>query len=291
MNRLSFHSMQAIFSILALLCVTCVTESHAVEGSASGEVVVTLPALAGILKWIQPGLPVRCMLPRGARPHHYHPGARQLEHAMRSSLLLRSSADDAAWVDLGRVGDGRMLDVWPVSAKGGNHAWLDPDAVQAVLPRLAQRLQTMGWLGDVDWHRRRPSLQREMKEVRMAWHALAPRLRAHGVIMQHPSWRAWFEKLGVPVYAVLERGGDGHHHGFRARTLERALRALQAHPRALLIADPRHDDQGLLWLKHRQSQAVLVYLDAMGACDEVWPVFMRRSLARLREAVAGVSSP
>ncbi len=284
MKTVSFFR-QAIVAISLLLCVTCVTAAADPAPEAQKTIAVTLPPLAGILHWMQPSLTAHCLLPEGAEPHHFHPGARQLERAAQADILLRSSADDGNWFDAGLISEARIMDVWPASEKGAGHAWLDFTAVDAALPHIARRLIKAGFIDTAQWSARQATLKGDVNSIQQQWQTILPALKKRGVLMQHPSWQPLFERLGVPVYAVLERRTAGHHHGFTAHRLEHALQAVIQHPDALLIADPRHDDKGLKWLQQQHPQSQLVYLSSMGSCHQRWPAFQAENIAKLQSAL------
>ncbi len=279
---------QAIITISLLLCVTSITEAVASPApEVPNSIEVTLPPLAGILHWMQPSLAVHCLLPEGAEPHHFHPGARQIERAMQAGILLRSSADDGNWFDAGLISAARIMDVWPASEKGAGHAWLDFAAVDEAIPRIARQLIAAGLINTAQWSAHQAALKADINNIQQQWQSILPALKKRGVLMQHPSWQALFERLGVPVYAVLERRGHGHHHGFTAHKLEHALQTMLQHPDALLIADPRHDDKGLKWLQQQHPKSQLVYLSSMGSCYQRWPAFQRENIAKLQSVLTG----
>ncbi|MDQ6976242.1 MAG: zinc ABC transporter substrate-binding protein [Mariprofundaceae bacterium] len=275
----------AIIVTFTILCVTCITDATAKNSNQDLPIEATLPAIGGILHWIAPEMKVHCLLPKGAEPHHFRPSARQLERANNSPLLVRSSRDDLAWFKTQHVQSKHILDLWPHDEKGKNHAWLLPSVIGNALPLINNALtQTFpAFKNTILKHQ--PDLQHSIKIIEQAWANIAIPLRKHGIIMQHAAWLPLFEAYQIPVLAVLEKGNMGHNHGYNAKKLDQALKQLQKHPNAILIADQRHDDKGLKWLQRQHPSSQLVYLDAVGTCDQPWPLLMQYNIDLLVAAL------
>lgn len=273
--------------IFIILCVMRITDATAAESNQHTPIEATLPAIGGVLHWIVPEINVHCLLPEGAEPHHFHPSARQLERANNSALLIRSSRDDLAWFKAQPIPSNHTLDLWQHNKKGNNHAWLLPSEIEAITPVITHALIAQFPQYQTAIATRIPHLQQEIDMIQHAWQGVAVSLRKRGVMMQHPAWLPLFEAYGIPVWSVLEASSTGHQHGYTAKKLDQALKQLQQHPNALLIADKRHDDKGLKWLQRQHTSSPLIYLDAIGKCNQPWPLLMQQNIDRL----ARVSKP
>ncbi len=234
-------------------------------------VVVTLPPLAGLVRLLDDGADVRCLLPPGADAHDFQLAPSQADALARASLLVRTSRDDGHWRGLRAV---RTLDLWPET----DHAWLLPSEVHEALPRLARELERLA-------PERRPRIEtrlaralKQVDDVEAAWRtALAP-LIGRGVVMEHPAWRRLAERFGLPVLAVLE---PSHHGGVRPRRLEEALTLLRERPGVMLWGDARHANRALAWLSRRAGNRPVLMLDALGACGQSWTELMQANIARV----------
>jgi len=243
---------------------------------AHAEIAVTLPPLAGLIRMLDARAEVFCLLPPHADAHHVRLGPKRMQRLRAAKWLVRSSQDDGAWRGLKHAP--RVLDLWPRH----DHAWLDPERVRRVLPRLAaaliqaapeRRAQIMARLAAAERECRR--LERRLRR------ALAPYRKA-GVILQHRAWRGLLHRFRVPVRAVLE----SHHHGreLRPRTLERALAVLRENPKVALWGDARSANRALLWLARHAPGQRPILLGAVGECGLTWPALMRRNLALLQRS-------
>lgn len=267
--------MRPLFYSLALILLSF---SIPISAKAS-DIITTLPPIAGLVHWLKPDVDVVCLLPANADPHHFQLSPRQIESLQNNKLLVRSSQDDGHWTSLKKQPN--TFDLWPRAEHNeliSNHAWLNPRAVQAVLPKLAQQLERI-------YPKDKLAIQNNLKlaltkseEIWQAWkHASqSTALNAHGVIMQHPSWRNLFQALNIPIFSTLESEQHGHEHG--PRKLESALQKLQQHPNIRLIADSNHSNRALQWLQNHHQTSIITTLDALGSCDETWLHLMQRNL-------------
>lgn len=247
----------------------------------------TLPALGGLLQWLAPELEVYCLLPDGAEPHHFQLGARQIERIRSGALLVRSSRDDLSWFKTRSSGiqQEKTLDIWSHTQQGERHAWLLPQAVLQKVPEInAALIQHFPQL-QPSINARHAVLQSDLQRIQAAWKKPMQMLAKRGVIMQHPSWLPLLEAFQVPVLSVLEANNIGHSHGYNAKLLDHALQQLQANPHAILIADRRHDNKGLQWLKRKHPESTIVYLDPLGDCEQSWPQLMQRNIELLMQAL------
>jgi len=248
------------------------------------DIITTLPPLAGLVHWLKPDANVSCLLPANADPHHFQLSPRQVQNLQQSKLLIRSSQDDGHWPSL--QSSAHVLDLWPGHNHDHkhhslNHAWLNPHAVQEILPTLAKQLQVM-------YPKDREAIQHQLKlaltqsqQVWQAWQTMSQstQLNHYGVIMQHPSWANLFQALHIPIFNSLESEQHGHEYG--PRKLESALKQLQQHPRVRLIADSNHSNRALLWLQSHHQSSSIITLDALGTCDQSWQQLMQQNLDTL----------
>lgn len=248
----------------------------------AADITTTLPPLAGLIHLLKPDANVSCLLPANADPHHFQLSPHQVEELQQTKLLVRSSQDDGHWTSL--HSQSHVFDLWPRTKHTHhddpitNHAWLNPHAVQAVLPKLAAQLQT---LYPEDKQAIQKNLTLALTKAEQLWQAWlqtsqAAGLNDHGVIMQHPAWTNLFQALNIPIFNSLESEQHGHEHG--PRKLESALEQLQQHPGIRLIADSNHSNRSLQWLKNHHQSSIITTLDALGSCDESWTHLMRRNL-------------
>lgn len=244
--------------------------------ASAGTVTVTFPPLAGLVKMIDPEEQPACLLSAGGDPHHFTLSPRQAEGLRTSTLLVRSSRDDGGWKLF--TGSAVVLDLWPDQ----DHAWLTPEQVEQVLPKIAEAL-SKATPGKAEQFR--TNLQHSLGTVRetaLAWQKALQPVASRGVVMQHPSWQHLFEANGVIVHAVLESDKHGHEHGPHA--LEEAHHTMQEHPDALLIGDIRHSNRTLEWMaRQHPSDIKPIYLDALGSCDMSWEELMQSNLQKLEK--------
>jgi len=253
----------------------------------AADIITTLPPLAGLVHWLKPDTHVTCLLPANADPHHFQLSPRQIESLQRNKLLVRSSQDDGHWASL--QNQTHIVDLWPRTEYDehhkqtiANHAWLNPHAVQAVLPKLAKQLER---IYPNDKQAIQSNLKLALTESEQVWKAWqhtiqSTALNTNGVIMQHPSWSNLFQALNIPIFNSLESEQHGHEHG--PRKLESALRQLQQHPNIQLIADSNHSNRALQWLQKHHTSSTIITLDALGSCDESWLHLMQRNLDALQ---------
>jgi len=253
----------------------------------AADIITTLPPLAGLVHWLKSDIQVTCLLPANADPHHFQLSPRQIESLQRNKLLVRSSQDDGHWASL--QNQAHVVDLWPRTEHDdahkqtiANHAWLNPHAVQAVLPKLAKQLER---IYPNDKQAIQSNLKLALTESERIWQAWqhtiqSTALNANGVIMQHPSWSNLFQALNIPIFNSLESEQHGHEHG--PRKLESALRQLQQHPDIQLIADNNHSNRALQWLQKHHTSSTIITLDALGSCGESWSHLMQRNLDALQ---------
>lgn len=271
-NRCLFYSL-----LLILLSFNTPTTVRATE------IITTLPPIAGLVHWLKPDADVLCLLPANADPHHFQLSPRQVESLQQSKLLVRSSRDDGHWTSL--ANHGHVLDLWPRKKHNdqheehmANHAWLNPHAVQTILPKLAAQLQTMYPNDKQEIQKNLALAISESEQLWQAWvrTSQSTGLIKYGVIMQHPPWTNLFQALHITIFNSLESEQHGHEYG--PRKLESALQQLQQNPNIRLIADSNHSNRALQWLQNHHKSSIITTLDALGSCGESWPHLMQRNL-------------
>jgi len=253
----------------------------------AADIITTLPPIAGLVQWLKPDADIACLLPANADPHHFQLSPRQVQSLQHSKLLVRSSQDDGHWPSL--QSPAPVFDLWPGDKTelehehhSFNHAWLNPHAVQAVLPKLAHSLQT---IYPADSALIQQNLELALVQSERVWQhwkkvGQSTELNQYGVIMQHPSWANVFHALHIPIFNTLESEQHGHEYG--PRKLEAALQQLQQHPNIRLIADSNHSNRALLWLQNHHKKTTMTKLDALGVCGESWLHLMQRNLDTLQ---------
>jgi len=251
----------------------------------AADIITTLPPIAGLVHWLKPDANVVCLLPANADPHHFQLSPRQVQSLQQNKLLIRSSQDDGHWPSL--QSPSQTLDLWPAHNANHkkhdfNHAWLNPHAVQTVLPKLAQKLQIIYPNDSAAIQQNLALALTKTEQLWQAWQKLGQTTELHkyGVIMQHPSWANLFHALQIPIFNTLESEQHGHEYG--PRKLEEALKQLQQHPNIRLIADSNHSNRALLWLQSHHKSSLITTLDALGSCDESWLHLMQRNLDTLQ---------
>ena len=248
----------------------------------AADVITTLPPIAGLVYWLKPDADVACLLPANADPHHFQLSPRQVESLQQSKLLIRSSQDDGHWANLGN--QTHVFDIWPHTEHHDhqktvpNHAWLNPLAIQTVLPKLAAQLQIIYPKDKQEIQKNLALALAESTQIWKKWLSVSQStaLNTNGVIMQHPSWSNLFQALNIPIFNTLESEQHGHEHG--PRKLESALQQLQQHPNIRLIADSNHSNRALQWLQSHHKSSTITTLDALGTCGESWIHLMQRNL-------------
>ncbi len=240
----------------------------------SAEIVATIPPLAGIVQMLDQESRITCLLSAGSDPHHFQLSPRQVERLKQATLLIRSSKDDHGWLKL--PSDVPAIDLWPQQ----DHAWLDPEHVQNILPRLAEKLiSTSPQKRDAIMENLKAA-QKRVASLNGELSHIMESLKTGGIVMQHPSWRTLFKRFGIPVLTTLESHRHGHEHG--PRHLEEALNILKQHPEAVLVGDQQHSNRSLQWLSEHHNRKEILYLDALGSCGDTWPTLMRKNITRIR---------
>ena len=281
LRRLFTHAFLLFLSSISIA-------SHAV----AADILTTLPPLSGLVHWLDPKASVQCLLPNSADPHHFQLTPKQVESLQQAKLLIRSSKDDGQWPRLQTSGE--TLDLWPSHAdphhvatehhhEHGNHAWLNPEAVEPILPTLAQALIHANPEHKTDIEQQLKQAQQQLITIQQQWEELseALELQERGAIMQHAAWVSLFEDLKIPVWITLESDQHAQEHG--PQVLEDGLKILQAHPDSLLIADRRHNNRSLEWLKRQQPDSIIITLDALGSAELTWPALMLRNMELLQQ--------
>lgn len=214
-------------------------------------------------------------MPAGSDPHHFQLSPRQIEKLNQATLLIRTSKDDRGWLKLSS--DIPLIDLWP----NQDHAWLNPDHVQSILPRLAEKLISIA-------PEKRAVILKNLKLAQKTAALIKDQLtdalkglKTDGIMMQHPSWLGIFKTFNVPVLTTLESQRHGHEHG--PRHLENALNILKKNPDAVLVGDLQHSNRSLQWLSdHTDNKKEILYLDALGSCDDDWPTLMQKNITRIK---------
>lgn len=243
------------------------------------KIIATTPPLAGVVKMLIRGSEPDCLLPPGSDPHHFQLSPRQVEKLNRSKLLVRSSKDDHGWITFEPKVS--VIDLWPEQ----DHAWLNPQKVEQILPLLAEKLTTSMPEKSREIAAGLKQSKAEIASIQQALETALKQLKRDGVIMQHPSWRRLFEAFGIPILLILESQHHGHELG--PHHLEGALTILKQHPNALLVGDIRHSNRSLEWLAdhadndHADNKRIL-YLDALGSCGDAWPALMQNNIDRIK---------
>ena len=261
-------------SHLATFLILILTIPCAYAADAPSEIIATTPPLSGIVKMLIKGSDPDCLLPPGSDPHHFQLSPRQVEKLNRSKLLVRSSKDDHGWITFApKV---TVIDLWPDQ----DHAWLNPQRVEAVLPVLAEKLAASMPERKTEIEANLNQARAEIASIRQTLEIALKQLKREGVIMQHPSWRGLFEAFGIPILLTLESQHHGHELG--PHHLEEALTILKQHPNALLVGDVRHSNRSLEWLADHADNKKILYLDALGSCGDSWPTLMQDNIDRIK---------
>ena len=237
------------------------------------EIIATTPPLAGVVKMLIKGIEPDCLLPPGSDPHHFQLSPRQVEKLNRSKLLVRSSKDDHGWITFEpKVA---VIDLWPEH----DHAWLNPQRVEQMLPLLAEKLATSVPEKSHEITASMKQAEADITSIQQALETALRELKRDGVIMQHPSWRSLFEAFNIPILLTLESQHHGHELG--PHHLEKALTIMKQHPNALLVGDIRHSNRSLEWLADHADNKKILYLDALGSCGDSWPELMQNNIERI----------
>jgi len=216
---------------------------------------------------------LQCLLPAGADPHHFQMQPRTIERLQQSRLLIRASRDDGGW-PLPAV-HANTLDLW----SNIDHGWVSPQAVGAVLPKIAAALIALKPESEKLIQSRLEEALKRVDAIDTAWRAALEPASA-GVMMQHPAWRRLMKEADVPVLDVLESGHHGHEFG--PHKLEHALVTLNQHAGAWLVADSGHHASALEWLEsHSAVPLRSVTLNAMGRCGQSWDSLMQGNISQI----------
>jgi ABC-type Zn uptake system ZnuABC Zn-binding protein ZnuA len=237
------------------------------------EIAVSLPPLAGLVHLLDPEMEVFCLLPANADPHHFSITPRTLQRLKHADALIRASRDDRVWPGLET--DVRQIDLWPDQ----DHAWLRPDLVLAVLPRLAKELQSL-------YPERTQVIARSLRHARQTIQSLDDEisrtlqpLNHAGIILQHAAWRGFCEHYNIPVLAVAE---TGHLEGtLGPRQLQRLLDVAKQHPESRLWGDQNHNNSTLQWLSDKLGNRQIRLLDPLGHCGDSWEQLLRHNISRM----------
>jgi len=242
------------------------------SGSAA-EIAVTLPPLAGLVSMLDKKADIMCLLPAGADPHHFQLSPRKIEALNNSRLLVRAGVDDAGWPL--PPSHSLALKLWPHS----NHAWLDPESVRHILPKVAETLTRLHPENALAIAASLKHALNETYKIEQSWRTVLTVVKVTGVLMQHPAWQSLMQSMDVPILAVLESTHHGHEMG--PHKLESALTTLNQHRDAWLLSDRGHSNKALDWLAQHADQPVRrITLDALGACGLPWPELMHRNMAQ-----------
>lgn len=260
-------------TLLSLLLAAC----FLLPAMARADIIVTLPPLAGLVSMLEPNAKVHCLLPASGDPHTFQLTPKQAGQLQQAELLIRASRDDGGWSGLDAY-PVPTLDLW----HRASHAWLRPEEVKSVLPRLAARLQA---LHPKDKQQIADALTKALAlcdRMDSAWRKALLPFKSAGAIMQHPAWLGLCKRFGVPVRAVLEP----RHHGGEVtpQRLEKALEIIKAHPDTALWGDNRHSNRALDWLtQHAHSSKPVIILDALGHCGMSWEALMQKNISLLEK--------
>ncbi len=264
--RILYHKLKALNFAVALMLIS---PSFAV----AADVAVTLPPLAGLISMLDKEADVICLLANGADPHHFQLTPRKIEATQQTGLLIRASRDDGGWPLPPHHKS--TLDVWPDI----DHGWLSPVAVREALPVIAKALTGLHPERHTEIAGELEHALKITEIIEHEWMVTLESAKKTGVLMQHPSWRRLMQLMDIPVLGVLESGHHGHEFG--PRQLEQALRTLNEHSGAWLIADEGHSNRALDWLQdHASAKLNRADLNALGTCLLSWPELMRQNLAQ-----------
>lgn len=274
------------FSCLVLLCCFALT-------SQAGErpvVFVSIPPQAWLVKRLAgETVEVQTLLPAGANPHTFEPGARQVKKLAEASLFLTlglsfetrlveragklNAALTVAGMDAGVVkirADGHehgRPGAHDCCSEGGDpHIWLSPRLFCAMASNTVAALERL-----VPQHGAalRANLEKTVAEIGVSDRAVREAARASGVktwVVYHPSWSYFAADYGLALLVIEEDGKAP-----AARHLADVIRQARAAGVTRVFAEPQYDKRPAQTLAE-QLGAQLEMIDPL---QEDWPSLMR----------------
>lgn len=301
---------------IVALCVATPTRAQDVQwpafkANAALDVVVTVPALKGLIEPLTPeGSTVTMLMKPGRSEHGYEFSAADiaaltkadvvflvgLELELRVDEALQRKTDAARTRRVVNFGEALGLKQddhshhhhepgEPCNHGDGwvdQHLWLDPVLVEQVLPKLRDAVQESlvikaAWNDEVEkqLNARYELLRKLVQEVHTDWATKLEPYRGMAIVTHHDAFSRPANRYGLTIAAVIRPGQAGET---TARDIANAVKAIREQKAVAIFIEPQFDGAAAERIAKR-ANVRLGRLDPVGDGD--WFRMMRRNLHEL----------
>lgn len=212
---------------------------------------------------------VEPLLTSAASPHTHDPRPSNARSAARSTALFYGAPTLDAWAAeldaphpiamLSLVPDSMRLRL-PANDATDPHFWLDPLAVQALLPALADTLCSLDAGGCEGYRARARTFAQELDSLHGVLEKQMAPLRGEAIIVAHPFLHYFAHRYGIEVAAVVEPSPGSEPS---PRAVQRLVEQARADGVRAVVSMPQHPSRAARAVAEGASLP-LVQLDPIG---------------------------
>lgn len=269
-----------------LLCLLLLAGCTAQEDEA--RFVTTIAPLRAVAEPVV-GEDVVVLVPAGASPHTYEPRPSDARRAARATLLLYGSLELDGWAASldapARLG---IVDLLPdrvrLSGHGGQgvdpHFWMDPLAVKALAPVLADTLCRYDAGHCQGFRRNAAAFSDALDVVHDSLLALMAPVQGASVLLAHPFLEYFSHRYDLRIAGVIEEMSGSEP---TPRDMQRILRFARAESVRAIFTQPQHASRAAETIGETTGIPV-VALDPLGAAEDL-PKLLYLNARMIRDAL------
>lgn len=225
---------------------------------------------------------VRNMLPAGASPHTYDPRPSDVRTAFKARALFYGAPELDRWA--AGLGSGRgiaLIDLLPDSLvlelpemqHGGGHGhapgrdphfWMDPLAVDALIPPLVDTLCSLDTAACSEYRRNGALFSRHLQALDDSVRSIVEPVTGSHVLVSHPFIQYFTQRYGVRLAGVIEEIPGAEP---TSRDMQRIVRSVQSAGADAIITLPQLPDRAARAISETVGIPVLE-LDPIGGYDD-----------------------
>lgn len=176
---------------------------------------------------------VRTLLPPGSSPHAYEPRPSDIQALQSARLIVRAGSGVDDWIaGIAERPTVSLRDLVPdsllIRGETDPHVWLDPLAVAAAVPGLAEALCEADPSGCAGYRERATDFADGLPGLVERIRAALAGIRDSSVVTSGPFFAWWSRRFGPGVLATVEQSEGVEPSASRMRTLIEAARRASA---------------------------------------------------------------
>lgn len=279
---ISFFSKGLVPALLVLLLFGCSSQREEVR------FVATIPPLRAIVEPVA-GEPVGVLVPTGGSPHTHEPKPSDARQSARAAVLFYGSEELDGWAaSLHTERRVALLDLLPDSvrrpayrAEGTDpHFWMDPRAVRALVPALAETLCRYDSEGCSRYRRNAQNFGARLEVIHDSLRTIMAPAAGASVLVSHPFLEYFAARYGLHVAGIVEEMSGSEP---TLRDMRRMLEAARASSARAIFTQPQHSSRAAEAVA-RAAGIPVVELDPIGAADNL-PDLLYLNARRIRDAL------